>query len=82
MTTAAQLLTRRNATVETVWIPYSGVAAGGVIGAPIAVTSRAVGELDKAVAGRAEQTAHDGARLAATAGLEGLPILVVPPRGG
>jgi nucleotide-binding universal stress UspA family protein len=70
ITTAAQLLTRREAVVETVWIPYSGVGAGGVIGAPVAVTSRAVEELDKAVAGRAEQTAHDGARLAATAGLE------------
>jgi nucleotide-binding universal stress UspA family protein len=70
ITTGAQLLTRREAVVETVWVPYSGVGAAGVIGAPVAVTSRAVEELDKAVAGRAEQTAQDGARLAAAAGLE------------
>ena len=67
---AAHLLAGREAVIETVWIPYSGVAAGGVIGAPVAVTSRAVEDLDKAVAARAEQTAHDGVRLAATAGLE------------
>ena len=70
ITTAAQLLTRREAVVDTVWVPYSGVGSTGVIGAPVAVTSRAVEELDKAVAGRAEQTAHDGARLATAAGLE------------
>jgi nucleotide-binding universal stress UspA family protein len=70
ITTAAQLLAIREAVIETVWIPYSGVAAGGVIGASVAVTSRAVEELDKAVAAGAEQTAHDGAKLAAAAGLE------------
>ena len=60
----------REAVIETVWIPYSGVAAGGVIGAPVAVASRAVNELDKTLAADATQTAHDGARLAAAAGLE------------
>ena len=70
ITAAAHLLAVREAVIETVWIPYSGVAAGGVIGAPVAVTSRAAEELDRIVAAEAEQTAHDGARLAATAGLE------------
>ena len=67
---AAHLLAVREAVIETVWFPYSGVAAGGVMGAPVAVASRAVDELDKAVAADATQTAHDGARLAAAAGLE------------
>ena len=66
----AHLLSVREAVVETVWIPYSGVAAGGVVGAPAAVASRAAEELDRSAAARAEQTAHDGARLAAAAGLE------------
>lgn len=70
ITAAAHLLAVREAVIETVWIPYSGMAAGGVIGAPVAVASRAVGELEKAVAADATQTAHDGARLAAAAGLE------------
>ena len=67
---AAHLLAVREAVIETVWVPYSGVAAGGVIGVPVAVASRAVNELDKTVAADATQTAHDGARLAAAAGLE------------
>ena len=70
ITAAAHLLAVREAVIETVWIPYSGVAAGGVIGAPVAVASRAVNELDKTLAADATQTAHDGARLAAAAGLE------------
>jgi len=70
VTAAADLLSVREAMIETVWCPYSGVAAGGVIGAPIAVASRAAEELDKAIATSAEQTAHDGARLAAGVGLE------------
>ena len=67
---AGHLLSVREAVVETVWIPYSGVAAGGVAAAPVAVASRAVEELDRSAATRAEQTAHEGARLAAGAGLE------------
>jgi nucleotide-binding universal stress UspA family protein len=70
ITAAGHLLAVREALIETVWIPYSGVAAGGIIGAPVAVTSRSAEELDKAVAAEAEQTAHDGARLAAMAGFE------------
>ena len=67
---AAQLISVREAVIETVWIPYTRVAAGGVMGAPVAVVSRSAEELDKVVAARADQTAHDGAHLAATAGLE------------
>jgi nucleotide-binding universal stress UspA family protein len=67
---AAKLLSVREAVIETVWIPYSGVAAGGVAGAPVGVVSRAVEELDSSIRTRAEQTAHDGLRLAAAAGLE------------
>jgi nucleotide-binding universal stress UspA family protein len=70
VTAAAQLLSVREAVIETVWIPYSGVAAGGVIGAPVVVMSRAAEELDKSIAAGARQTAHDGARLAAEGGLE------------
>lgn len=67
---AARLLSVREAVVETVWIPYSTVAAGGVAGAPVTVVSRATEELDRGIAARAEQTAHEGVRLAAAGGLE------------
>jgi nucleotide-binding universal stress UspA family protein len=67
---AARLLSVREAVIETVWIPYSGVAAGGVAGAPVAVVSRATEELDKTIAARAERTAHEGVRLAVAGGLE------------
>lgn len=70
ITAAAHLLAVREVVIETVWTPYSGVAAGGVIGVPVGVTSRAVEELDNGVAAAAERTARDGARLAAAAGLE------------
>jgi nucleotide-binding universal stress UspA family protein len=66
----AQLLTVREAVIETVWIPYSGVAAGGLAGAPVTVVSRATEELDTTIAARAERTSHEGARLAAAGGLE------------
>jgi nucleotide-binding universal stress UspA family protein len=69
----ARLLSVREAVIETVWIPYSGVAAGGVAGAPVAVVSRATEELDKTIAEGAERTAHEGARLAAAGGLEARP---------
>jgi nucleotide-binding universal stress UspA family protein len=39
---AAKHLSVREVVIETVWIPYSGVAAGGAVGAPVAVVSRAV----------------------------------------
>lgn len=67
---AGRLLSVREAVVETVWIPYRGVAAGGVVGAPVAVMSRATEEIDNAVAAHANQTAHEGVRLAAAGGLE------------
>lgn len=70
VTAAAQLLSVREAVVETVWVPYSGVAAGGAIGAPVAGMSRAAEELEKSIAAGARKTAHDGARLAADGGLE------------
>lgn len=67
---AARLLSVREGVIETVWIPYSGVAAGGVAGAPVTVVSHATEELDRTIAERAERTAHEGARLAAAGGLE------------
>jgi nucleotide-binding universal stress UspA family protein len=70
ITAAAALLAVREAVIETVWISYSGVVAGGAIGMPVAVASRAAGELARFVAADATDTAHEGARLAATAGLE------------
>ena len=70
---AAKLLSVREVVIETVWIPYSGVAAGGAAGAPVAVVSRAVEELDSSIRVGAERTAHDGVRLAAAAGLEARP---------
>jgi nucleotide-binding universal stress UspA family protein len=67
---AGRLLAPREAVIETVWIPYTSVAAGGVVGAPVAVASRATQELDSIAGTRAEQTAREGARMAADAGLE------------
>jgi nucleotide-binding universal stress UspA family protein len=70
ITTAAHLLAGREAVIETVWIPYSCVAAGGVMGTPVRVVSRATEELDRTIAAGARRTAHEGARMAAAAGLE------------
>jgi nucleotide-binding universal stress UspA family protein len=70
VTAAGKLLAVREVVIESVWIAYSGVAAGGVAGAPVAVLSRASEELDRAVADRASQLAHSGVREAATHGLE------------
>ena len=70
VTAAAELLAGRQAVVETVWMPYRSVAAGGAAGMPVAVVSRATEELDKTSAAGAEQTAQEGARLAASAGLD------------
>ena len=67
---AANLLSVREAVIETVWISYTRVGAGGAAGAPVAVVSRAVEALDSSIRASAEQTAHDGVRLAAAAGLE------------
>ena len=70
---AGRLLAPREVVIETVWIPYTGVAAGGVVGAPVAVASRATQELDSIAVTRSEQTAREGARIAADAGLEARP---------
>ena len=67
---AATVLSAREAVIETVWHAYSAVAAGGAAGVPVGVTSKAVAELDRSVATRAQQTGRDGARLAAANGLE------------
>jgi nucleotide-binding universal stress UspA family protein len=67
---AARLLSVREALIETAWIPYSGVAGIGAAGMPVAVATRATEELDTQIATRAEDTAHQGARLAAEGGLE------------
>jgi nucleotide-binding universal stress UspA family protein len=70
VTAAAELLAAREAVVETVWMPYRAVAAGGAVGVPVAVASRAAEQLDKTVAAEAERTAQEGARRAAAAGLD------------
>lgn len=70
VTAAAELFAGREATVETVWVPYAPVASAGTVGMPAAVASHAVEELDKSIATRAEDTAAEGARLAAQSGLE------------
>jgi nucleotide-binding universal stress UspA family protein len=67
---AARLLSIREVVIETGWIPYTSVAAGGVAGAPVAVMARATEELDNAVEAHAERTAREGVRLAAAGGLE------------
>jgi len=67
---AARVLSVRDAVVETAWIPYSQVAAGGTIGAPVATMSRAAADLDAEVAAHAEQVAREGARVALEAGLD------------
>jgi nucleotide-binding universal stress UspA family protein len=67
---AGRLLSLREAAIATVWTGYGGVAAAGTVAAPMAVTSRAVEELDRGVATRAQETAEEGARIATEAGLE------------
>jgi nucleotide-binding universal stress UspA family protein len=66
---AARLLSVHEVVIETVWLPYSGVAAGGAAGVPLGVISRGVEELDSSIRTRAEQTAHEGVSLAVAAGL-------------
>lgn len=67
---AARILSVREAVIDTIWITYSSVAAGAAAGMPAGVTSKAVEELDTSIATRAEETAHEGVRLAAAGGLE------------
>jgi hypothetical protein len=68
--TAARLLLPGEAIVETVWTPYTPVAAGGVAGAPVAVISRAAEEIDREIATSARRTAEEGVQLGAARGLE------------
>jgi nucleotide-binding universal stress UspA family protein len=67
---AVPLLAGRAAVIATVWIPYAPVAGAGVVGAPAAVTARAVEQLETTAAARAADTAEEGARIAAAAGIE------------
>ena len=67
---AGRLLKVRECTLQTVWISYTSVAPAGVAGAPAAVVAQAVGEIDRGLREGAQQTAHQGARLAAAQGLE------------
>jgi nucleotide-binding universal stress UspA family protein len=67
---AGRLLLPREAIVETVWTPYTPVAAGGVAGAPTAVITRAAEEIDREIATGARRTAEEGVRLGAARGLE------------
>jgi len=67
---AAELLAVRQAVIQTVWVPYGPVAAGGVVAAPVAVTASALERLEEAAAERAESTAEAGARAAGEAGLQ------------
>jgi nucleotide-binding universal stress UspA family protein len=68
--TAARLLLPREAIVETVWTPYTRVAASAVVGAPVAVITRAAAEIDSEIAAGARRTAKEGVRLGAVRCLE------------
>lgn len=67
---AGRLLKVRESILQTVWISYTAVAPAGIAGAPVAVAAPAVEEIDRGLRERAQQTAHQGARLAAAQGLE------------
>jgi nucleotide-binding universal stress UspA family protein len=73
---AGRLLKARETVLQTVWISYQAVAAAGVVGAPVAVVSRAAEEIDRGVREDAQRTARLGARLAAAQGLEVQPEAV------
>ena len=66
---AAAVLGAREALVATVWMPYTGVAAGGALGAPADVLAKATEALDRETSDRAAKTAEEGARLASKAGM-------------
>ena len=68
--TAARLLSRREVIVETVWTPYTPVAAAGVVAAPVAVITRGAQEIDREIAASARRTADEGVRLGAVRGIE------------
>lgn len=67
---AADLLSVREAVLATVWSPYAAVATAGAAGAPVALVTQAAEQLNEEIAAGARHTADEGARLAASAGLE------------
>jgi nucleotide-binding universal stress UspA family protein len=67
---AGRLLEVREALLETVWVAYRHVAPAALLGAPVAVVSKAAEEIDRGVATKAREIAARGARLACTHGLE------------
>jgi nucleotide-binding universal stress UspA family protein len=67
---AGRLLTVREVVVQTAWNSYRAVAPAGAAGLPVAVVSKAAEEIDRAAREKAQQTAEQGARLAASQGLE------------
>jgi nucleotide-binding universal stress UspA family protein len=66
----AELLSVREAVIETVWTPYTAVAAAGAAAAPVALVTQAAEDLNEEIAAGARHTAEEGARLAAAGGLE------------
>ncbi|HEU0023489.1 MAG TPA: universal stress protein [Thermoleophilaceae bacterium] len=68
--TAGSLFAGREAIVETVWIPYTEVAAASGIAMPAAVSAEGAQKVDEELAARAERSAEDGAGVAKAAGLE------------
>ena len=67
---AGRLLKVREAALRTAWNSYRAVAPAGAAGVPVAVTTKAAEEIDRAARERAQRTAEQGARLAASHGLE------------
>jgi nucleotide-binding universal stress UspA family protein len=67
---AGRLLKVREAILQTVWASYQAMAPAGLAGAPVVVVSKAAEKMDLQVQEAAEQTAEQGARLAAVQGLE------------
>jgi nucleotide-binding universal stress UspA family protein len=67
---AGSLLEVREALLQTVWLAYRAVAPAALVGASVAVVSKAAEEIDRGIATKARETAARGARLASTHGLE------------
>jgi nucleotide-binding universal stress UspA family protein len=65
-----RLLAVREAIVANVWASHEEIAPAGLAGAPMAVVSKAVEELDRGVRQAAQRTAEQGSRLAEAHGLE------------
>jgi nucleotide-binding universal stress UspA family protein len=67
---AGRLLRTREALVQTVWSSYESIASAGVAGAPATVVTKAIERLDGEAERAAQETADQGAELAAAAGLD------------